>query len=327
MEKQDETVPRPEGLEGEQEEIVRPQNIRPAIIGARPTPVVSETNHDLEFRNGRPEDEVSINEFIAPGDGSDEIENVRARPRPTAQATDEVSLSVVRTEPRYSDSALNHEIEAQPQLKNGPEKNIECLRRAKHDHFKSRLAPNLEVPSFDGSASWPDFLIQFNMFSELNDWNEHEKLLYLGCSLRGVAREVLGLIDKSMRDTFDGLVRCLNQRFGTEKQEEAYKALLKHRVQEPNETFPELAHAIKRLIKNSYPEAPYEMQESIARDYFIDAISDVSVRNLVFIKGPSGLDEAVCLAIKAQCRKDHGKNIKHHSNHEGSFPICSRSSK
>ena len=42
MEKPLETEPRPEGLVGEQEEIIRPQNIRPAI-GARPTPFRPET--------------------------------------------------------------------------------------------------------------------------------------------------------------------------------------------------------------------------------------------------------------------------------------------
>ena len=243
MEKPNETVPRPGGLIGEQEEI-RPQNIRPAI-GARPTPVVSETSHGHEFGVGRPGQEVNMNELLARGDGPDEIENLGTRSRPTTQAISQVGLSPVQTESRYSDSVLSHE----PLLVNGPEQKRGCLRRSKHDRFESRHVYNLEVPSFDGSASWPDFLIQFNMFSELNDWNEHEKLLYLGCSLRGVAREVLRATDDSMRDTFDGLVRCLNHRFGTEKQEEVYKALLKNRVQEPNETFPELAHAIRPHTK------------------------------------------------------------------------------
>ena len=216
-----ETVPRPGGLKAEQEEI-RHQNIRPAI-GARPSPIVSETNHVHELGDGRPGEEVNMNELLARGDGPDEIENLRAGSRPTTQAISHVGLSAVQTEPWYSDSVLNHEVEAQPLFVNRPEQKRDCLiRRFKQDWFESRHVYNLEVPSFDGSASWPDFLIQFNMFSELNDWNEHEKLFYLGSSLRGVAREVLGTTDNSMRDTFDGLVRCLNQRFGTEKQEEVY---------------------------------------------------------------------------------------------------------
>ena len=309
MEKQIETVPRSEVHVGEHEETSRAENTTPTIIGAtaRPTSFVSETNHNLD---GGPDEEVNMNESIACRDGSNVNERLRARPRPNAQAFSQVSLSGIHTEPRCPDtSASAYEIEAQPTFKNGPEKNIECLRLPTYDHLESRHINKLNAPSYDGTASWPDFLIQFNMISELNDWTEHEKLLYLGGSLRGVAREVLGATDNSIRDTFDGLVRCLNQRFGPDKQEEVCRALLKNRVQEPKETFPELAHAIKRLIKNSYPEASFEMQERMARDHFIDAIRDISVRNLVYFHEPSSLDEAVRLAIKAQLREGH-VNIK-----------------
>ena len=72
-------------------------------------------------------------------------------------------------------------------------------------------------PNYDGTSSWPDYFIQFKMISELNGWNEHEKLLHLGGSLDGVAREVLGDIDVSMRDSFEGLVQCLEDRFGPGK--------------------------------------------------------------------------------------------------------------
>ena len=47
MEKPNETVPRPGGLVGEQEEFFRPQNIRPTL-DVRPTPILSETNHNIE---------------------------------------------------------------------------------------------------------------------------------------------------------------------------------------------------------------------------------------------------------------------------------------
>ena len=316
MEKQIETLPRSEVHVGEHEETSRAENTTPSIIGAtaRPTSIVSETNHKLD---GQPDEEVNINESIACRDGSNMDEMLRARPTPKTQAYSKVSLSAIQYGPTYSDSAHDLEVEAQPISENGPKKSIETLRRSTYDRLETRHVNKLKAPSYDGTASWPDFLIQFNMISELNDWTEHEKLLYLGGSLRGVAREVLGATDNSNRDTFDGLVRCLNERFDPEKQEEIFRARLNNRVQEPNESFPELAHAIKRLIKNSYPEASYEMQERMARDYFIDAISDVSVRNLVYYHEPSSLVEAVRVAIKAQCREEQ-ENIKLGKKYGGS---------
>ena len=60
-----------------------------------------------------------------------------------------------------------------------------------------------------------------------------------------------------------------------------------------------------RLTKNAYPDAPSEMLKSMARDYFIDAIENISVRNVVYFREPSSLDEAVRLATKLQCGEEH----------------------
>ena len=180
-------------------------------------------------------------------------------------------------------------------------------------HLDTQAVNKMQPPFYDGTEGLADFLIQFNMFSELNGWKQHEKFLYLGCSLKGVAREVLGATDENMRETYEGLVRCLNLRFGHENQKEVFKALLINRVQEPNETYQELAFGIRRLVKNAYPKASYVTVDEMAQYHFINAITNVTVREWVYLRSPKGLDEAMHMAIRFQCRfqgREDQANVK-----------------
>lgn len=164
---------------------------------------------------------------------------------------------------------------------------------------------NMKAPSYDGTTSWPDFLLQFEMASKLNGWSEGEKLLCLGCSLKGVAQEALGDADINARESYKGLVGCLNERFGPEKQEDVFRALLRNRVQLTNESFPELAHAIRRLVKHTYPTAPYDMLTRMAKEHFIEAIGNPETRKWVCFREPKTLDDAVRMAIKVESREEH----------------------
>ena len=165
----------------------------------------------------------------------------------------------------------------------------------------------IKPPTFDGTTSWPDFLLQFEMASEYNGWTEREQLLCLGCSLTGIAQETLGDADEKARKSYDALVECLNEQFGPGKQVEVFKTLLWKRVQNTDETFPELAHSIRRLVKRTYPLAPPAMIASMSCDHFIEAITNEEVKKWVCYKEPATLDEAVRMAIKVESREDKGR--------------------
>lgn len=168
---------------------------------------------------------------------------------------------------------------------------------------------HIKPPTYDGTTSLQDFLIQFEMASKLNDWSQEEKVLCLGCSLKGVAQEVLGDADGHRRQNYDELVQVLKERFGGQAQEEVFRAILSNRTQLPDESYPELAHAIRRLVKRTYPTAPFEMLDRMAREHFIDAIGRPDVREWVWFREPNSLDEAVRLSIKVEARKNH-ENMK-----------------
>ena len=72
--------------------------------------------------------------------------------------------------------------------------------------------------TFDGSTSWIDYRTHFDMCAEINNWTIHQKGLYLGVSLRGLAEGVLGNLPVEDQKDFEALSRALSERFSPESQ-------------------------------------------------------------------------------------------------------------
>ena len=81
---------------------------------------------------------------------------------------------------------------------------------------------------------------------------------------------------------------------------------MKNQIQRPDEDFPELAHSIRRMVRNTYPRASFEMIQQMSKDHFVDAINDANIQYMVQFKEPTTLDEAVHTAIKLTVRDKKG---------------------
>ena len=160
----------------------------------------------------------------------------------------------------------------------------------------------IDLPLYDGRTSWRDFKIQFEMASALNRWDTREKMLHLGCSLRGLARNVLSDYDINVNTEYEELVMHLESRFDPAKYQDIYAMILRNRVQNPGESFSRLAYSILRLTKYAYPEASHSMIRDIAKEYFIDAITNQSIRRWVKYSMPRNLTDAIRIAIKVEVR-------------------------
>ena len=109
------------------------------------------------------------------------------------------------------------------------------LRRHTHENAHTKVKPQL----YDGLTDIDEYLTQFNIVTEINEWNNQTKALYLASSLTGSARSLLSELDSEHRRNFSELVTALNSRFGTVNKAEIYCALLKIRVSQRGETVPE----------------------------------------------------------------------------------------
>jgi uncharacterized protein YjhX (UPF0386 family) len=155
-----------------------------------------------------------------------------------------------------------------------------------------------EPACYTGESSLTDYLKQFKLIAELNQWDKRTKALELATSLRDKALTILGeLSDEGMRD-YDVLVSTLRRRFEPPGYAELYRVQLKSRQRTRGEPLVELASDIKRLVRQAYPADPKPMTEMIARDAFMDALDDMEMEWRIFQTKPHSIDEALQAAIE-----------------------------
>ena len=164
---------------------------------------------------------------------------------------------------------------------------------------KSRK-PVVMPEKFDGSDTWEDYITHFELCADLNGWTPREKGNYLAVSLRGPAQELLGEMSVDMRQNYFILLDTLCTRFGSEGQADLFRAQLKSRQRKSNETLPELAHAVRRLVNRSYPTASREMQEMLTVEYFVEALDDRSMRLQLKQSKLTNLNKVVRLAVELE---------------------------
>ena len=155
------------------------------------------------------------------------------------------------------------------------------------------LTKPLITPSpYDGKTSWDDYQVQFELIAELNGWNTSRMAIYLAASLSGCAQAVLTDLDANSRRNYKALRDALSLRFGNGGKMEMFRSQLKSRVRGKDESLPELAQSIQRLVRQAYPDAPLSVWEVLAKDHFVDAFPDTDIRWKVLQTRPGTVQEA-----------------------------------
>ena len=116
---------------------------------------------------------------------------------------------------------------------------------------------------YDGLTDIDEYLTQFNIIAEINQWSCDTKALHLASCLTGSARSLLSELDSVHRRNFSSLVTALQCRFGTVNRAEVYRAHLKNRVRQRSETIPELAQNIRKLTRQAYPGASSDLIDTL----------------------------------------------------------------
>ena len=81
---------------------------------------------------------------------------------------------------------------------------------------------------------------------------------------------------------------------------ELYRSQLNNRVRGKEETLPELAQAIQRLVRQAFPDAPLSVREVLEKDCFLDAIPDAVIRWKMLQARPKNLQDAIVVATEAE---------------------------
>ena len=81
------------------------------------------------------------------------------------------------------------------------------------------------------------------------------------------------LTQKSMMN-FPALTSALSAKFEPVQQSELHRVTLKSRLRTENETLPELAQDVNRLVRLAFSSATIDVREELSKDYFINALND-----------------------------------------------------
>ncbi|CAG2254177.1 unnamed protein product [Mytilus edulis] len=139
------------------------------------------------------------------------------------------------------------------------------------NHMKIKK-PVVPTSKYDGSVSWEDYEIQFEMISVSNCWADNQKAMFLVSSLSGNAQSDLADIDPIKRKAYQSICSALTSRFGTENITELFRVQLKNIRTRRDQELHKFAQHVKRLSRKAYPKAQLELREMLSRDHFIDAL-------------------------------------------------------
>lgn len=176
---------------------------------------------------------------------------------------------------------------------------ITLSSQSKGDNSNFKMKPQI----FSGSSDFDEFLSQFEITCEINNWQYKEKSLYLANCLSGEARSLLNELDYDGRRDYKILVDTLTNRFGSVNRSEIYRTQLKSRTRNKGETIPELAQAIRKLVRQAYPGVNKDVIETLSLDNFVDALTDSDIRLRVRELGPKSLAEAEQIAVRMEAHK------------------------
>ncbi|GBN28823.1 hypothetical protein AVEN_182227-1 [Araneus ventricosus] len=123
-------------------------------------------------------------------------------------------------------------------------------------------------------SSWTVFKTRFDVVSSTNGWTDFVKASQLVASLRGSAAEVLQGIPADKLTDLTTIEKALESRFGGSHLRQFYRTELKTRSQKPGESLQVLAVDVERLMSLAYAECPLDVLESLAVQFFVDAIRD-----------------------------------------------------
>ncbi|VDI13238.1 Hypothetical predicted protein [Mytilus galloprovincialis] len=112
------------------------------------------------------------------------------------------------------------------------------------------------------------------------------------------------------KQNYKALVNALEQRFAPPNQTELYRVQLTERRQKASESLPELGQSIRRLINQAYPTVPEDVRDTLAKQYFIEALADSEMRIRIKQSRPHGLNDALRVAVELETYNRAEKNLK-----------------
>ena len=160
--------------------------------------------------------------------------------------------------------------------------------------------PIVSPGKYDGSGHLAEYLAHFDLCRRANGWDHQQAGVFLGLSLTGIARRLLGGIDPSAEDGYLRLREALVARFQPANQAAMYKAVLRSLERSKGECLQAHAENVERHTRMAYPKADLATVNIMAKDRFIDSLRDQQLQYWIYQSNPDTLIDAVQVALHAE---------------------------
>jgi hypothetical protein len=146
-----------------------------------------------------------------------------------------------------------------------------------------------EPPKYNGKNDIRDYLIQFEMIAEINEWDNEECGLHLATSLLADACDVLKLIPSELKRDYMSIQKALLERYCPEGREAMFTVELWNRVCKKGEKVATFGHEMRKLAKEAYPHAM--LHEQILVNLYVKGLPNKEMRRHVHLSRPKTLND------------------------------------
>ena len=154
-----------------------------------------------------------------------------------------------------------------------------------------------DPPRFKGGKSdVHDFLVQFDLVCEYNEWSYRDAGFELASSLEKGARSVINSLPADKRCDYDSLSLALRNRFQPPGRERKSAVGIWERTMQKGEDAFGYANALRQMEKEAYPGKPLGDVTMMA--LYINGLRDPEMKRYVRRCNPSTFEEAVDIASR-----------------------------
>ena len=132
----------------------------------------------------------------------------------------------------------------------------------------------------------------------MNSWSKEQKASFLAAGLVGQAKELLQGVSLKSIIAYSMFLRCLRERCDPGDHSNFHRSTFRARKQQEREGPIELGQAIRTLTRKAYYNMTAIELEFLAKDHFIDALTDEETRRYVTLDKTKTFDEAIGLALE-----------------------------
>jgi len=132
----------------------------------------------------------------------------------------------------------------------------------------------VEARRFTGKENIEEYLLQFELTSKRNKWDDAEKSSALLCALDGSARGLFSELEDPISASYAEVKEALLRRYGPTKLVEVHEQALSLLRLQKGQNIRELAQEIQRLVKKAYPDIFGPPRERLAVKHLISAVHE-----------------------------------------------------